>query len=93
MSACRPYSSWIVVSDRIKRLLEQTSLKHILIRETEVTGKGRERFEGQFWELTSDLILPPLSPYCKLMNNDSWPFHGDYDKGCHYKEGLYFTFR
>lgn len=85
------FVSWpfVVVSSRVKQLLEPEAFQHVLIRPTEVVGRHKERFEGQFWELTSDLTLPPLSPYCTLRNDNGQPFDRDYNKGCHYREGLY----
>ena len=42
-----------------------------------------------YWELSSDMTLPPLSSKCSLWSNENKPFNGDYDKGCFIREGLY----
>ena len=81
--------AWIVVSTRLKEKIEQSDLKRIVLRPTEVVGSRRKRFQGQFWELTSDLFLPALSSYCRLITNEGQQFAGDYNQGCHYIEGLY----
>lgn len=80
---------FIVVADALKKEMEQAGLKHILFREIESPGRNRQRFRGHAWELTSDLLLPPLSPICRLFHDGGEPFSGDYDKGCHLIEGQY----
>lgn len=79
---------WLIVSDTIKRRMEQADLRHVLFRET-VLDKPDRAPRKPFWELTSDLILPPLSPPCVLINDFGQSFDGDYDKGCLLREGLF----
>lgn len=61
---------WTVVSRRLKDLIEGEGMSHVVFRETRVIGpseSGKE-YEGQFWELTSDFVLPPMSPRCKFID-------------------------
>ena len=81
--------AWIVVSTQIKERIEQSGLKRIILRPTEIVGPRRKRFVGHFWELTSDLRLPSLNSHCQLTTNNGLPFAGDYDQGCHYFETPY----
>lgn len=41
--------------------------------------------EGQFWELTSSIVLPPIEP-ARLLNRESQPFTGDYSRGVWLKD-------
>lgn len=52
-----------------------------------VTPQDQEHLEkkGQFWELTSSLILPPIEP-TRLLSRDEKPFAGDYSKGVWLKD-------
>jgi hypothetical protein len=61
---------WTVVSGRLKDLIEREGLGRVVFRETQVVGPARLRdeYEGRFWELTSDLVLPPMSPCCKFFD-------------------------
>lgn len=61
---------WTVVSGRLKDLIEGEGMSHVVFRETRVVGPSRLRteYEGQFWELTSDFVLPPMSPRCKFID-------------------------
>lgn len=82
---------WTVISDAGRRKLEGEYLRHLVFRPVEQTteeGMPNVRVEG-YWELTSDLILPPLSKKCILMNNDEKVFSGDYQSGCFLIEGFY----
>lgn len=45
--------------------------------------------EDTWWELESDLELPPLAPSVALVHRDGTPFTGDFSKGCGRKKGLY----
>ncbi len=42
-----------------------------------------------WWELTSDIVLPPLAPSMTLLHEDNTPFKGDFRKGCKRREGYY----
>jgi hypothetical protein len=57
---------WIVVSKSLKVELERGGFRNLLFRPTKIVGKEPERFAGMFWELTSDKLLPSLSPVCKF---------------------------
>lgn len=78
-----------VVSDRIKARLEDKRMRHLVLKETEIVGQSKERVTARFWEVSSHLNLPPLSPSCTLLSSDREIFDGDYTRGCILKEGLY----
>ncbi len=72
---------WRVISDRVRHLLEAAQFQHVVIRPVEFVGPGKKRWQGKFWELTSDLILPPASAASFLIYRlGGQPFDGDYSK-------------
>jgi len=94
--------SWIIVPDRVKTLLEQSELHHVTFRPTALVGGPLakdhkepipwEIYGESWWELTSELVLPPLSRSVDLRDADGQPLpHGsdDFSNGCHRRDGLY----
>ncbi|MBI3919823.1 MAG: hypothetical protein HY318_00290 [Armatimonadetes bacterium] len=81
--------SYIVVSDRLKGLIERAGLKGFVFRETRIHGRERTGLRGEYWELTSDLILPAVAPPCTVLDALGEPFAGDYEYGCYLHEGRY----
>ncbi|HYG74567.1 MAG TPA: hypothetical protein VEK08_06140 [Planctomycetota bacterium] len=80
---------WRVVSDRVKKAIEDAGLSHAVFRPTDKEDEN-DRTEGiTVWELTSDFILPPLSPRGTAVHNDGTPFSGDYGKGFQLEEGFF----
>jgi len=89
----------IVVSDHLRQTLERTGLCHLVFRETLLTDDfdPAKRFsytwteleESPWWQFTSDLILPKLSPACTLVDRYGNPFKEGEDKGCWLQEGLH----
>ena len=90
----------ILIPERVKRLLEKDSLKHVVFKPTiAVKGTGlakecqaplawTEVGTPPWWELSSDLVLPPLSPSMDLRDDKGNPIApGDCSKGCVPKEG------
>ena len=51
-----------VVSSRLRGLLEQSSLTHFAFKDVVIDDPEDIHLPGPIWQLTSDLILPPLSP-------------------------------
>jgi hypothetical protein len=45
--------------------------------------------EDTWWELESDIELPPLAPSMTLETRDGKPFRGDFTEGCIRREGFY----
>lgn len=82
-------SWWIIVSDVVRRKMEQAGLKHVAFHPVEIIGKGKEGFKQPIWELRSDLFLSPLSPRCELLDCWKQPFTGNISRGCYLYEGLY----
>lgn len=75
----------IVVSSRIRKLMEREAMAHLVFRPTEIAGtdEERKRHAGGYWELTSDLLLPPMMPPCTLVDavdfsvvgpDHEWPY-------------------
>ena len=90
----------MAVTNDLRLKLQQAKLSHLSFRETliEDDEEAEERYsEGikerpeildPFWELTSDLILPPMSPDSKFVDHDGQPFTGDLSKGCFLYDGF-----
>ena len=90
----------VVVTNALRLRLQQAQLRRLSFRETviEDNDEAEERYaEGvekrqevfdPFWELTSDLILPPMSPDSKFVDHDGQPFIGDLSKGCFLYDGF-----
>lgn len=88
------HASWLVASPQIKAEIEGAGLRHAVFRPTSLADEieGPIPWEGHgdpLWELTSDLLLPLLSPSCTLFHDDGQQFTGDYSRGCLLKEGLF----
>lgn len=88
----------IVISSRAKVVLDSLNLKRLVIKSTSLADLRAgwnsspiswAKYGDPFWELTSDLILPPVVPPSELVDNDGQPVHGKLDNGCHLREGLY----
>ncbi|TVQ33156.1 MAG: hypothetical protein EA376_03625 [Phycisphaeraceae bacterium] len=85
--------TWVIVRDDVRRALESAGLRHLVFRSTK---KKYESFEynlydeeDTWWELRSDLVLPPLAPSMTLVHKDFTPFTGDFSRGCMRQEGWY----
>jgi len=88
------FSTLLVVSTQNKTELEHERMQHLGFRPTVLI----DEFEGsipwsdygdEYWELTSDLSLPPLSTSCKLLHEDGQVFTGDFPRGCYVEKGLF----
>jgi hypothetical protein len=89
---------WMVVPERVRRIIEPAGMRHVTFRPTIlVRGKGRpedpqvpwEKFGEPWWELSSDLTLPPLSPTVKVVAQDGRPFIGYEKQNLELREGHY----
>ena len=89
----------VVVPDRVKRALETEHFRGVIFRPTVLVGGSRlwsqaipqpwQSFGRPWWELTSDVVLPPLSPTMDLHDNDGNPVRdASYSHGCFAREGL-----
>jgi hypothetical protein len=79
----------LVVSEAIRDLLGQAKFKHLVFRPTVLVAEDPTDFPVNYWEVTSDFILPPLSPTCVLVDGDGKPWSGDLNKLCLINEGPY----
>jgi hypothetical protein len=89
----------LIVPDRTKRVLQHADLRRVVFHPTAlVAGRTPEEREKviqwdkhaePWWELTSDLILPPLSPSVSLFDQDGNPIRDDFSNGCYAVEGQY----
>jgi len=67
-SATQP---WLVVSDRVKDLIEGSDLLHAAFRQVLIdrpADGATKRGAASFWELTSNLILPPMAPPARFIH-------------------------
>jgi hypothetical protein len=78
----------VVVSDALKQKLEKAGLKHLQFVPAELHGEGAEQYPDPIWQLSSDLVLPPVSPSCCFTDAEGNSV-GDPLKGRTLNEGLY----
>jgi hypothetical protein len=80
----------MVDSGRIKTVLEREALHHISFLPTEVVTKTGERLgETPYWQMVTDLSLPPVSPSMKKVNSASGvPMEEDEPGDFYMREGL-----
>lgn len=87
----------VLVPDRVKHLIEASDLRHVLFRPTLVREGPRwwdkntpavpwDRFDEPWWEITSDFILPRLSPSATLVDKEGNPYIEGVSKGCLLRE-------
>lgn len=80
----------IVINDAVREDFEKQKFKHLILRRCEVYGDGAEDYaDFPIWEVTSDLVMPPLSPGCKFCDCYGGPEYTDPEKGCAIDDGLY----
>jgi hypothetical protein len=91
-------SRGLVVSSGLRNELESAGFLHLTFGPVVPFERGSDRewyllpwagLSDPYWELRSDLILPPLAPSCNVFSAYGDPVNGDFSKGCHMKEGLY----
>lgn len=92
-----PNAGLRVVPDRVKRILETAGFLSLMLRPTEVRDgetyqqKGIprrwEEFGEHWWHLTSDQILPPVSPNLALFDNNGKPIRDNFTNGCFRRDG------
>ncbi len=86
------------VKDDAKKRLESENLRGVVFKPA-ITRYSIDDDEDDdddlpdnsdvWWELTSDIVLPPLAPSMTLLHEDNTPFQGDFRKGCKRQEGYY----
>ena len=70
-----------VVSASLKEEMERSGLLHLVFREVLITEEAGKSLSEPFWELTTDLTLPAVSPSMYWANSNGKPFNGDPSKG------------
>ena len=85
--------TWYIIRDDAKQALENAGLQNLLFLPTEKKYESVDYDlydeEDVWWELRSDLRLPPVSSSMTLLHRDQTAFSGDFSKGCMRKEGFY----
>lgn len=80
----------VVATEPVRASMEKQRLEHLAFRRCQVVGDGSEDYEDfPIWELTSDLVLPPLSPNCKLCDCSGGTDYTNPEKGCSVDDGLF----
>ncbi|BDI33517.1 hypothetical protein CCAX7_55680 [Capsulimonas corticalis] len=51
----------VLISERIRAAVEEGAFRGAKLQPIELYGAGAKKLSGQFWELTSEIVLPPLS--------------------------------
>lgn len=77
---------WLLVSDGLKRQMEDAGLRHLVFGEVRFLQRRRPPQEC-YWYLTSDLTLPPLAPVYQLVNKQGEPT-SEYEEAYAVREGL-----
>lgn len=89
---------WMVVSDRVKRIVDGLNMRHVVFRPTIlVRGEGRpddptvpwSEVGDPWWEISSDYALPPLSSSVQITAQDGTPFESYETQNLELREGLY----
>lgn len=92
--------SWVVVPDRVKAVIDAERFRGVAFRPTVLVGGSKlpseavpkpwSRFGEPWWELTSDVVLPPLSPTMEVYDEvGNLVSGGDCSGGCYPREGHY----
>lgn len=79
----RIFPNWIIVSDKVRRLLESAGLIGLRFGEVALQGKSIHASPEPFWELQSSLVLPKMANVHQFVHpgmTDVEPFQGDYSK-------------
>jgi hypothetical protein len=84
-----------LVSDALRRLLQDSGLQHLIFREVHVTEIDFNKDidpvplpEQSFWELTTDFIMPSAD-WTSLRNKRGEPYSGDPSGGCYRFDGFF----
>lgn len=91
---------WIVVPERVKAAIEREGFRGVAFRETVLVGghallskmtpRPWSRHGEPWWELTSDVVLPPMSPTMELYDeHGDRVVNADCSRGCSPREGLF----
>jgi hypothetical protein len=94
LCACAP--AWIVVPSRTREVLESFSPAHVVFRPTVLVNRigsdqryySWDSFGDPWWEVDSDLILPPMAASMDIVDNDGRPMRGDDSNGCFIRDGI-----
>lgn len=94
------YLGHCVVSSYLRTVIGHASLRRVLFRETRLTdgfnpimrmSYSWEEVGGEpWWQITSDLVLPRLSPGSVFIDTYGEPYVEGQSIGCHLVEGFYF---
>ncbi len=97
MSQAAP--NWFVVSGTLRDEMISAGLKGLKFLPTLVVndfGKKEKTITYDWselgeplWELTSDVVLPPVAPSVQLVNATGGPVESDFSTGCYQREGLH----
>lgn len=86
-------SRTFIANARTERTLEAAKLRGLMFLPVEKAYDSSEYSlsgnEDAWWELESEIELPPLAPSVTLETRDGGPFRGDFSEGCLRREGLY----
>jgi hypothetical protein len=80
----------VIVSDKLRGLMEAAQLKGAMFEPIEIVGRGKEKFKEPIWELTSNVMMPPLSTACMLEGDETMrPYEEGKDAYCSVASGHY----
>ena len=77
------FPNWIVVSNKVRQLLESGQLIGLQFGEVVLKGKSVHASAEPFWELQSSLVLPKMANVHQFIHpgrTEPEPFQGDYSK-------------
>lgn len=88
---CTPLA--FIVAQRAREALDAANLIGLkwlpVKKEYKSADFGLIDEEDVWWELVSDIILPPVSPSMTLVTREFKPFRGDFSEGCLRREEFY----
>jgi hypothetical protein len=77
----RIFPNWIIVSEKVRRLLESESFVGPQFGEVVLQGKSINASPDPFWELKSSIVLPKMANVHQFIHpgmTEPEPFRGDY---------------
>lgn len=78
-----------VISDRLLSKLCEWDFRYLAYYDVQIATKCTPQTTTKFYELFSELRLPPLHPKCTLFTNNGEPFEPRMKVGCFLVEGHY----
>ena len=80
--------SGTAVTSRLKVLIEKVGLQKLVFKPTKVIGGKAKDFQNFYWELTTYVVMPKLSPVCRLVDFNGNNYIDGLSERCIVKDGF-----